>query len=100
MRLLAPRIELQGARGGAARRGRVPVPLVIRAQGGQCVQHALMEGFAPRQRPLLERRAVLQEELLQELAAIEVRGLLQARGANGAVVEACMRMGSARRQMG
>jgi len=49
-----------------------------------------MQCFASRQRPLLKFRAVLQKKLLQEFAAIKVNGLLQARRAHSARIQARM----------
>ncbi len=100
MGLLAPGIEFQLSQRTATRRTEIAVLLVIIGQVAERIQRTLMQCFASRQHPLFKFRAVLQKKLLQEFAAIKVNGLLQARRADGARIQARMRVACARGQVG
>ena len=99
MGLLAPGVEFQLAQGTPARRGEITVLLVVVGQVGERLQRLLMRGLAPRHRPLFKFRTVLQEELLQEFAAIQVHGLLQPRRTDRARVQAGMGVACAGRKL-
>ena len=79
MRFLSPWVQLQLAQGVAPRRLKISVLLVIVRQVAVGIQDMLVQPLALHQRPLLKLGAIFQEEVLQELTAIELDQFFQPR---------------------